>query len=405
VNVVPVSMGTRPVTVVGSDAELVLETRLSEGEWVSILRNQFDTEAVSGTPADCDDVSAPAAPDETDGRYLVDCVYAAPAPGSEFGELTLSFEDGSYDLRLAKVGLTPNDNDDPTADFAPEEARYLTTVQGDDSTITDEQTQRLTVEVRDRFNNPVSGIVVSFSTGDGEFRTTASDGSTSTTTTGTTTATTDVDGRASVVFVPGTTGDLDVLAASDLNDDGVTNDNNGLDDDPEEVTLDVSVADADGASGGGDDGLETINRGDRGIYYSRADVGGSGKSGSPEWEVDFRSHDGNQYTITQVRVSFASSEDEAIDRVDNLYWTSSGGTVPADEDIIAENDVMDIANDFDDIDPHVVVGGTDAETLVFEFNAKFKGGSSRQEFIVVSMIVEDSVGQETFQTFFIGQTV
>jgi hypothetical protein len=61
----------------------------------------------------------------------------------------------TYELQMAKVGLT-NGVDRPGA-------AYLTDVEGDEASIGTNQSQRLVAEVRDEYNNPVSGVTTNVS--------------------------------------------------------------------------------------------------------------------------------------------------------------------------------------------------------------------------------------------------
>lgn len=82
----------------------------------------------------------------------------------------------TYDLRLANVAL----DDDPTTS----EAAYVTDVEGTGTSVPQDGSQRLAVEVRDRFNAPVAGtdVVAEVVSGPGSVTTVS--------------ATTDEDGRA-----------------------------------------------------------------------------------------------------------------------------------------------------------------------------------------------------------------
>lgn len=371
---VPVSTSTRPVSVdapSGTVPIITIETSLSEATWRNeILDTEFDP-----------DGNAP-------NRYVstIACTSGAAADAPCNGALELTFEPGrTYDLRMAKVGLGSG--------FGEEPAHYLTTAEGDDSNVLDTGTQRLTVEARDQYNNRVSGVEMPFSTDDGEFQRTNPDGMVTTTTNGVFTATTDADGRATAVFVPAGPGDADIDASTNL--DGA----NGIEN-RERVTFDVSVTDADGGGSGDGDGPETINRGDRGLHYTSATV--SSASDRSRFSVDFESLDDEEYTIEQARISFVASEGD-VTRVDNIYWTTSDGVVDPSGDIIQNNGGLRIADDFRPLSPDVVIQGSETETLVFDFDANFQGGQSRQEFFVLNLVVEGPNG-ERFQTFFIGQT-
>lgn len=166
---VPVSSSTQPVSVQApaGGASITVETSLSEATWKNeVLETEFDP---NGNQPD---------------RYVsaIECTVAGYSDESEpcNGTLEITFEQGTYDLRMAKVGLGSG--------FDEEGPRYLTTVSGDGSTVTDDQTQQLSVEVRDRYNNPVSGVDVSFSGTGGSLSAP--------------TVTSNEDGQASVVFSP-----------------------------------------------------------------------------------------------------------------------------------------------------------------------------------------------------------
>lgn len=58
----------------------------------------------------------------------------------------------TYKLRISEVGIGPVDGGP-----AP---RYMTAIDGDDATVPDGTSQRIVVEVRDKYNAPVSGVSV-----------------------------------------------------------------------------------------------------------------------------------------------------------------------------------------------------------------------------------------------------
>ncbi|WP_276257476.1 DUF7289 family protein [Haloglomus litoreum] len=242
---VPVSSATRPIGVTTTGgATIRVETALSENTWKEdILGSEYDQAG------------------NQDDRYVSDIECTSGAADSEpcNGELVITFEPGTYNLRMAKVGLGSGFDEEPP--------QYLTSVEGDDSSILETQTQRLTVEVRDRYNNPVSGVEVPFSTTDGEFEISGS---------GSATVTTDEDGQASVVFEPTGTGDAEIEAGDvDLGD---ANSNR---DDYERVTFDVSVSSAtitdddDDGEGGRPDRLQDINSRDEDVFIESATLDGS----------------------------------------------------------------------------------------------------------------------------------
>jgi FlaG/FlaF family flagellin (archaellin) len=208
-DVSPVSAPTRVVTVRdnGDPVTLTVPTGLTEDDWAALLEDELDLSADPGND-----------------RYVtgLDCQRSPPAP---CGRLTVTLEAGAtYELRLGKVSLGSG-ADEP-------EATYLVDVAGDGTSVPEGGSRKLTVEVRDRFDNRVSGVAVDATIGgDGTLRATE--------------AVSGDDGRAAFVYeapddVDGAT-DVTVTAR--------------FGDAPREtVTFDVRVTDADGSDGGGDGG-------------------------------------------------------------------------------------------------------------------------------------------------------
>jgi hypothetical protein len=185
IDVNPVSAGATRVPVTnGSDTSKVtikIPTKLSEKTWVTkLLHNQIDN-ADSGT-TDCGSISNPE-DDSDSNRFIENCDYNS-GPG-EFNTLVLIMEPGeTYNLNLAKVSVGDNAGDlDP---------HYITTDGGSEGSLVDIELRELTFEVRDRFDNPVSGAEVPLEATNGEFES-GSD---------TKTVTTNENGEITVTFVP-----------------------------------------------------------------------------------------------------------------------------------------------------------------------------------------------------------
>lgn len=143
----------------GTSVNLTIPTRLSAANWSDLLESEMDTAG-------------------TDERYV------KKVKDTGKNQVTIILEQGvSYDLRLAKVGIG--------ADIADEGAHYVIGVSGNASSIAEGGTQKLIVEVRDRFNNPVSNVTVQStitqSAGSGDLVTPSS-------------AVTDREGQASFVY-------------------------------------------------------------------------------------------------------------------------------------------------------------------------------------------------------------
>jgi hypothetical protein len=123
----PLSAPTQTTTV-RSDGPLVVTatTRLSEAVWEELLAEER-------------------APD----GYVTDVAVTPGDPGTL--RLTLAANE-SYDLRMAKIGVGSNVDDPP--------AHYITTDSPSELRLAAGGAERLVFEVRDRFNNPVSGVAV-----------------------------------------------------------------------------------------------------------------------------------------------------------------------------------------------------------------------------------------------------
>jgi hypothetical protein len=136
----PTSAAVRSVSVEdeGEPIEVEVPTGLSESAWRDALAPQTCTDADGDDR--CDDASA-------DGHVLAESVDVTD------GTLRFALERGErYDLRLGRVALGEGAAEQTTA--------YLTDVDGDGSGVPEGGQQRLVVEARDRFDNPVSGVAV-----------------------------------------------------------------------------------------------------------------------------------------------------------------------------------------------------------------------------------------------------
>ncbi|PCR89854.1 Ig-like domain-containing protein [Natrinema ejinorense] len=164
IDIEPTSAPTRTVTVDDGNEPITLTipTRLPADEWKTLLADELDP-----------------AGDPDDDRYVtaIDCQQAPPDP---CGQLTLTLEQGAtYELRLGAVALGSGVGD--------VDAAYLTDIEGNATAIPESGRQRLVVEARDRFDNPVSGVHVTGSvSGDGTVRAVDS--------------VTDAEGRATFVY-------------------------------------------------------------------------------------------------------------------------------------------------------------------------------------------------------------
>ncbi|MDS0474460.1 Ig-like domain-containing protein [Natrinema sp. 1APR25-10V2] len=164
IDVEPASAPVRTVAVRddGDPVTLTVPTRLTEDEWGDLLADELDP-----------------AGDPDDDRYVreFDCQRESPDP---CGRLTITLERGAtYELRLGAVAVGSGTE--------ASNAAYLTDVDGDATAVPEAGRQRLVVEARDRFDNPVSGVAVTGSVGgDGTVRAVE--------------PITDADGRATFVY-------------------------------------------------------------------------------------------------------------------------------------------------------------------------------------------------------------
>ncbi|MFB6084601.1 MAG: Ig-like domain-containing protein [Halorientalis sp.] len=212
VTVQPVSAPVRTVTVRnGSDPiRITVPTDIRRDAWRDLLADELD-------------------PDGTDDDRYVTGLRCSQSPPGPCGELTLTLEPGTYELRLGKVAVGGG-VDEPGA-------AYLTDV-ADPKAVSDGATTAVRVAVRDRFDNPVSGVDVRFSSPDGSFDTPV--------------VTSGDDGRATAQFTPDSSGTVTITATADLNGDGTIQAE-------ERVTLTRDVVGSGGGGGGG--GGETVGTG------------------------------------------------------------------------------------------------------------------------------------------------
>lgn len=255
---VPVSSSRAPVSVEAraGGASITVETSLSEETWkTEVLDTEFDP---NGNRANA---------------YVsgIECTSGAADDEPCDGDLRISFEPGeTYNLRMAKVGLGSG--------FDEEGPRYLTTVSGDDTNILTGQEQQLTVEVRDRFNNPVSGVDVTFNPGSG---------SGSVAPTGPVIS--DENGRASVAFTPSDgTGSKQVTATVAGGGE------------ERRVTFDVTVTDPDDVGGGGGNPGGPINPYDRSGGLSLTDVSRTDN----RFNLTFTNNAEQDLTLTAAQMNF-----------------------------------------------------------------------------------------------------
>lgn len=280
----PSTTVTRTVSVQATEGENLtvrVPTGLSESKWKELLEDQRTS----------------------NGGY----VEGVSVDG---GVLTLTLQGArddavTYDLRMAKVSVG-------TAD-AETKATYVTDVRGGGSVGTGESTT-LVAEVRDRFNNPVSGVRVNVSAAPGGTIRPAG------------ASTTDESGRAEFVYTGRKQGDHEVTLSV-----------RGGDRDYENATFDVSVQSS-GRGNGGDGGSPTadltIARTDGpGNSPDRYELNASQSSGDiTEYRWDF-DNDGNVNKTTNsptVTKKYRTPPEEARVTVVGAYGETDTATASYD---------------------------------------------------------------------------
>lgn len=203
-------------------------TQLPEHHWAELLATE--TGPGGNVTADCTGTTDATPELDSDATAICD-------------ELVLVFDAGTYRLHAAAVGVG-------TTDSQVDAANYTVAVAGNQSYVTEESRQQLTVEVRDRYNNPVSGVTVNA---------TVASGSGSITVDG---VLTDEDGRATVVYEApavgtnedNTTEEIEVAFGGTLGEQGVPPSRYGH---PKDVKFEVYVQDVD-SGGSGPPGFSSV---------------------------------------------------------------------------------------------------------------------------------------------------
>ena len=263
----PVSASSNSITVEGDGApiNITVPTRLGNDTWREALAEEIDKGNVVGMSHE----SGP-------GEYTL---------------LTISLnESRTYDLQMAKVGLGPGVDDEPSDP-------YVVDVAGDGETVSPDENQTLVAEVRDEYNNPVSGRDVNASVS-------GSAGGTVTPTVGTTGS----DGRVAFTYDPDSTGTATIEA--NISASGG---------DRKRVEFEVQVS----SSGGGGGGPYTI-------AYNRTDIDAADGTvncydANETCVYDVNADGDNTFTlfaettppITGADVDFAHNGSVAVNRIAN----------------------------------------------------------------------------------------
>jgi len=321
-----VSVSTRTVTIEGDGdpITLVIPTELDAAEWEELLRDQID-----------------------DGN-----VESVTDAGGGAVEVVLDGTE-TYDLRMAKVTL-----DDSATEGAGE--AYLTDVSIPEE-VRRNATRQVVVEVRDEFNNPVSGVAVEADADTGSFESP--------------TVTTNSEGRAVFRYTaPEQPGD-DELRFSYANDPASP----GFDGaEPENVAATIGVGA--GAADGGDGGVGENPNPPGQIRFE----GVQNRNGK-ELELAFTNRGSEDREIVEARLNFYRSQSQGKGNSPTEADISDSGGAPAA--------TLEIGGEFETLTQPITFGGNVTETIFLEFDGnvnpndwfiitlEYDNGEVRQYFI------------------------
>jgi hypothetical protein len=262
----------------GGPMEIEIPTQLPRSAWEELLASEID----------------PGSGDTDPDRYVsgLSCSNSPPDP---CGTLTITFETGAtYNLRLAKVSVGSDSTSTTEA--------YITDVEGDETSIPEGGSQKLVVEVRDEYNNPVSGVTTSVTTAPSEGSVTAIS------------ATTDEDGEA--VFRYKAPNNLNAAKDVDVGVgfDGPDGDTTAGSTAAEEAVFEVTVMDSDGSATGGG---------------TASDVSlVTGSSSQPSKGVvafDLENTGSGDATVNAIRIDSSTDPNaDKVERTDNEFKRTDG---------------------------------------------------------------------------------
>jgi hypothetical protein len=274
----------------GGNISIEFSTRLSQTTWEDMLEDSDQFVRQGGNVTSVQPVSS--------------------GPG-EFETLAINLTSGTYELRMAKAGVGTRVNGTSAA--------YMTDVAADGSTVPEDGSVRLTLEVRDAYNNPVAGVNVT-----GESQETANG------TLNRTEVATDDDGRAMFQFEASSvnaSADVPVHFNFTLPDESPTPFNPR---DPEDIEVTVAVQNTqvpEGSGGGGGAGY-SLAWTDAGTVPgpttgTSSEVCGSGSNLNP-CSVVLQS----ETTDAQIGapVGFGSNDTSLVQVLDRIDATTSDGT-------------------------------------------------------------------------------
>ncbi|WP_227353870.1 Ig-like domain-containing protein [Haladaptatus salinisoli] len=309
-------------------------TGLGEGEWKRLLEDQM-------TP---------------DG-YVTNVSVEGGVLELTLRETDASGDPVTYDLRMAKVGVGSGASN--------AKSRYVTKVSGGGASVVENGRRRLVVEVRDRYNNPVSGATVNFTLAEAKSKT-EHELDNGTAGGETVRATTGADGRASVSYrldsVQGKGDDAEVRVGID----GTPPAEGAFDVQRKEtLAFSLTLVGRNGGDGGGDDspgdggGGQLKYRGDG----TAVDIDDSGKAAGVRFSVAGNAE--RSITITDIGIDPRENVKRLSDPTADVgEWKSE---VYVDADV--RNGGVDVGNGVDlpatiDIDRDGWYGHYDGEPVL-----------------------------------------
>ena len=329
VDVTPVSTSTRVVTVRnedGSKITLTVPTQLSESKWEALLN---DEPQVDGWTHDS---------------------------STDPSRLTITLKEGTYELRMAKVGLA-NDVGQPGR-------AYITDVEGEGAVVDEDTNRTLVVEVRDKFNNPVSGVSVDATTSGSNSMVTALEDS-------------DSDGRVELEYQPpadidGGNQDDQVNVSYAVSDTDTSSFDPNT---PENAILNVTIDNADGSGvDDSDEGFGKVNPAE-GVRLKDAVIfDGDNDDTNASVRITLENAGNDNRRITEVQYTF--------------YNPTSTGTVAsgiisrdAPRSVDVRGASLELRKGFGTLSPNVTIDNGTEERIDVKF---FQGSNSTtDEFNVV----------------------
>ncbi|NHX35468.1 MULTISPECIES: Ig-like domain-containing protein [Halolamina] len=289
--------------------------------------------------------------------------------GETYHRVAIKLEEGeTYELRTSAVGVGAVPNDELVPDPA-----YLVVTE-EFQPVANGSTDRMTVEVRDRYNNPVTGAQVNVSV-DGQYLNLSN----RTATGDSVTFETNSEGRAEITYTgTNSTGSDSAWLNASIGGEGYEYRN---------VTgIEVPKVIIGGGGGdGGGDGVNPAATGDL-ILDSESVTGGNSV------ELVF-----NNTLDSQVNVSAARL---------NFYYCSKKNKCPSAADVTVGTDTrasnVQIGGNYETISPKIEVGPNDTgTTFTLEFDEDPADSGTNRDFFVLTLVFETNGGTQQ-ATYFVG---